>query len=95
MPNIIRLGDSTDHGGRVIASGAPQFTVDGIPIALLGDACICPRDGHGNCVVVEGDPHHTINGVPVEQLLERGEDAHRGELGVRRCRGSHGDRGLR
>jgi len=65
MPNIIRLGDSTDHGGRVIASGAPQFTVDGIPIALLGDACICPRDGHGNCVVVEGDPHHTINGVPV------------------------------
>jgi len=65
MPNIIRLGDATDHGGKVIASGAPQFTVDGIPVALLGDACNCPQDGHNNCVIVEGDPNHTINGVPV------------------------------
>ena len=62
---IIRLGDPTDHGGNVIASGAPQFTVSGIPVALKGDACSCPHEGHNNCTIAEGDPQHTINGVPV------------------------------
>ena len=65
MPNIIRLGDPTDHGGKVIASGAPQFTVDGIPVALLGDACSCPRPGHDHCTIAEGAANHTINGIPV------------------------------
>jgi uncharacterized Zn-binding protein involved in type VI secretion len=65
MPNIIRLDDPTSHGGRVTASGAPHFTVDGKPVALKGDACECPRKGHSNCVIVEGDPNHTIDGVPV------------------------------
>ena len=62
---IIRLGDPTDHGGQVMASGAPHFTVDGIAVALQGDACSCPRRGHGGCTIAEGDPNHTINGVPV------------------------------
>ena len=65
MPRIVRLGDPTDHGGKVTASGAPHFTVDGLPVALKGDACSCPKRGHGNCVIVEGDPNHTIDGVPV------------------------------
>ena len=62
---IIRLGDPTDHGGQVIASGAPHFTVAGIPVALVGDACSCPKKGHGGCTIAEGDPQHTINGIPV------------------------------
>ena len=62
---VIRLGDPTDHGGNVIATGAPQFTVDGIAVALKGDACSCPHHGHDNCTIAEGDADHTINGVPV------------------------------
>lgn len=62
---IIRLNDPTDHGGKVVASGAPTYTVNGIPVALRGDACICPKRGHNNCTIAEGDPDHTINGVPV------------------------------
>lgn len=65
MPKIIRLGDPTDHGGQVIASGAPHFTVGGKPVALKGDACSCPKRGHSDCTIAEGDPHHTINGIPV------------------------------
>ena len=65
MPKIILLGDPTDHGGKVTASGAPHFTVGGIAVALKGDACSCPKRGHGGCTIAEGDPNHTINGVPV------------------------------
>jgi uncharacterized Zn-binding protein involved in type VI secretion len=62
---IIRLGDPTDHGGQVVASGAPHFIVGGKPVALKGDACSCPERGHSGCTIAEGDPNHTINGVPV------------------------------
>ncbi len=66
MPKrVIRLGDPTDHGGMVIASGAPHFKVQGIAVALKGDACTCPKKGHSGCTIAEGDPGHTINGVPV------------------------------
>lgn len=66
MPrNVIRLGDATDHGGQVIASGAPHFKVNGRPVALKGDACSCPKKGHDGCTIAEGDSQHTINGVPV------------------------------
>ena len=62
---VIRLGDPTDHGGTVTASGAPRFTVEGKPIALKGDACSCPHHGHSPCTIAEGDPEHTVDGVPV------------------------------
>ncbi|MBW8832059.1 MAG: PAAR domain-containing protein [Burkholderiales bacterium] len=62
---VIRVGDPTDHGGKVLSSGAPQFTVDGIAVALKGDLCSCPKRGHDNCTIAEGDSEHTINGIPV------------------------------
>jgi uncharacterized Zn-binding protein involved in type VI secretion len=65
MKAIIRLGDPTDHGGQVVASGAPYYLVEGSPIALLGDPCSCPKRGHHNCVIAEGDPNHLVNGIPV------------------------------
>lgn len=74
---VIRLGDATDHGGRVLASGAPQVTVGGRPVALVGDACSCPRRGHGGCVVAEGDPTHTVGGRPVAY------EGHRTSCGAR------------
>jgi uncharacterized Zn-binding protein involved in type VI secretion len=65
MKGIIRLGDPTDHGGAVVATTAPHFTVDGIPVARVGDKCSCPKRGHDGCVIVEGDPNYQIGGISV------------------------------
>jgi uncharacterized Zn-binding protein involved in type VI secretion len=65
MPNVIRLGDATSHGGKVVKVSATQFTVDGIPVACVGDLCSCPIKGHDNCTVAEGDAQHVINGIAV------------------------------
>jgi uncharacterized Zn-binding protein involved in type VI secretion len=65
MPNVIRLGDPTSHGGKVVKVSATHFTVDGIPVACVGDTCMCPMQGHQECRIAEGDPHHVIDGVAV------------------------------
>jgi uncharacterized Zn-binding protein involved in type VI secretion len=65
MRKIIRLNDPTSHDGKVVSVSATHFTVEGIPVARLGDLCSCPRKGHDNCTIAEGDAHHTIDGVPV------------------------------
>jgi uncharacterized Zn-binding protein involved in type VI secretion len=65
MRKVIRLGDPTSHGGKVLASGASHFTVEGLPVVLVGDLCSCPIPGHNGCTVAEGDPKHLINGLPV------------------------------
>jgi uncharacterized Zn-binding protein involved in type VI secretion len=41
---VIRLGDSTSHGGKVI-SASPTHTLHGIGIARVGDLVSCPRKG--------------------------------------------------
>lgn len=64
MRRIIRLGDATSHGGKVV-SATSHVIVGGIPVARLGDSCTCPKRGHNNCVIVEGDPNWTIDGIPV------------------------------
>jgi len=61
---VIRLGDETSHGGRVISASA-RMTIDGIPVALWGDHCSCPRDDHDNCVICEGEPQAMYDGIPV------------------------------
>lgn len=65
MANVIRLGDLTSHGGKVTHVAATHVTVDGIPVACVGDACSCPIAGHDGCTVAEGDPDHLIDGVAV------------------------------
>ncbi|MDD5707398.1 MAG: PAAR domain-containing protein [Kiritimatiellae bacterium] len=65
MPNVIRLGDPTSHGGQVTSASASQFIVDNLPVARVGDKCSCPLPGHAVCTIVEGDPNHLIDGVPV------------------------------
>jgi uncharacterized Zn-binding protein involved in type VI secretion len=65
MPNVIRLGDPTSHGGKVISVAATHFTVGGIAVARVGDLCICPIKGHEVCTVAEGSSVHAIDGVPV------------------------------
>jgi len=63
--HIVRIGDPTSHGERVVTSGARHYTVEGIAVALKGDPCSCPHRGHHGVTIAEGDPDHTINGVPV------------------------------
>ena len=65
MPNVIRLGDPTSHGGKVINSSATHITVDGKPVALVGDKCICPINGHQDCSIASGNSQHTVNGKAV------------------------------
>lgn len=62
---VIRLDDSTSHGGLVTQVSAQQSTVDGKPVARVGDMCSCPMPGHTVCVIVEGSADHTIDGIPV------------------------------
>ena len=39
---VIRLGDPTDHGGAVVAVSATHHTVDGLPVARVGEASLEP-----------------------------------------------------
>ncbi|MGN6666373.1 MAG: PAAR domain-containing protein [Trinickia sp.] len=64
MKNVIRVGDPTSHGGKVI-SGASSFEVDGIAVACVGDKCICPQQGHVDCTIVEGDSQFVVDGRAV------------------------------
>jgi uncharacterized Zn-binding protein involved in type VI secretion len=64
MPNIIRLGDPTSHGGKVISAGASDYLVDGVAVVRVDDLCSCPIPGHGVSKVVEGDPDYIIEGKP-------------------------------
>lgn len=64
MRNVIRLGDATSHGGKVLAASGTA-SVHGIAVARKGDACSCPVGGHARCVIAEGDPMVLVDGIPV------------------------------
>jgi uncharacterized Zn-binding protein involved in type VI secretion len=65
MTDYIRLGDTTDHGGRVItASDTADY--DGIPLARKGDLIECPL--HPTVqpnVIIEGDETMDDEGRPL------------------------------
>lgn len=60
---VIRLGDSTTHGGQVVTV-AHMPTDQNIPIACVGDMVACPLC-KGIFPIVEGDTGCTINGMPI------------------------------
>lgn len=61
---FIVLGDSTNHGGKVI-EGSPYSTVEGKPIARVGDKVTCPMKGHGGVTtIITGDGNCLIDGKP-------------------------------
>ncbi|WP_434630033.1 PAAR domain-containing protein [Chromobacterium sp. CV08] len=64
MKRVIRIGDPTSHGGKVVSASATT-TMFGKAVALIGDAVSCPQNGHVNCVIVEGDPSWAIAGKGV------------------------------
>lgn len=65
MKNVIRLGDATSHGGKVVSSSATHYKVHGVPVACVGDACSCPMLGHDGCTITTGSPHHLIGGKQI------------------------------
>lgn len=62
MRNVIRLGDSTSHGGKVVSARASNFKVGGVPVACVGDSCSCPIPGHNGCTIASGSSRHRIGG---------------------------------
>jgi len=65
MMNLIRTGDDTDHGGKVL-TGSATMRYDGRFVARKGDRVSCPRhpDVSPN-VIEEGDASMTDDGVPI------------------------------
>lgn len=62
MRNLVRLGDATSHGGKIVSCSLENFTVNGIPAACVGDLCSCPIPGHNGCTIVSGSSRHIVNG---------------------------------
>lgn len=72
MPNVALLGHhhtcpafegKTPHVGGPINSGQGACTVNGIPVAVVGDTCTCEAGGPD--IIVSGHASFTINGKPV------------------------------
>jgi uncharacterized Zn-binding protein involved in type VI secretion len=60
---VIRLGDATSHGGKVIAVSSTT-TVGGICVARIGDQVTCPKC-KGVYTIVEGEPTSLDDGIPI------------------------------
>lgn len=77
MSPFIRLGDSTDHGGKVI-SASNKMRLRGRFAARKGDEVSCPEhpDVRPNRII-EGDAKTTDGGVPVAR------EGHRATCGCR------------
>ena len=63
MKDIIRLGDTTTHGG-VVLEAFPQTDLNGKPIAGVGHKVSCPLC-KGVFPIVEGSNTYTISDIPV------------------------------
>ena len=58
---IIRLGDPTSHGGKVVSASLTHL-LNGIGIARAGDLVACPVPGHGINPIVGGAATYLIGG---------------------------------
>ncbi|WP_175819056.1 PAAR domain-containing protein [Burkholderia sp. BCC0419] len=65
MINLIRIGDATDHGGKV-ETGSTKMRFDGRFVARKGDLVSCPQHpGVSPNVIEEGDVSMTDDGIPI------------------------------
>ena len=65
MMNLIRVGDDTDHGGKVI-TGSSKMRFDGRIVARKGDEVTCPQHPEVKPnLIVEGDESMTDDGIPI------------------------------
>ncbi|WP_201174159.1 PAAR domain-containing protein [Pseudomonas sp. S31] len=63
MKAIVRIGDTTNHGGQVIDAIA-HTSLNGRPIAGKGCMVFCPLC-KGTFPITEGSATYQVNGVPV------------------------------
>ncbi|CAG4928528.1 PAAR domain-containing protein [Paraburkholderia saeva] len=65
MFDAVRLGDSTDHGGKVI-SASSNMRIGGRFVARKGDRVTCPKhhDVKPN-LIIDGFEQGTIRGIPI------------------------------
>lgn len=65
MPNISLVGES-QAGGIIDGPGNPLWTVNGLPISMLGDAVVNHGSGpHQGAVMIQGSSWMSIDGIPV------------------------------
>ncbi len=62
MPLVIRLGDTSTHGGAVVTS-CQRWPAEGQLVARIGDILDCPI--HGPNPIVEGSPDTICEGKEV------------------------------
>lgn len=61
------MGDITNHGG-VIITGALRTTINGRPVARMGDLHACPIPGHGVSPIVTGSLDTATEGMSDARL---------------------------
>ncbi|MCY1288277.1 PAAR motif protein [compost metagenome] len=63
MPDIVRLGDSTSHGGTVLEAFS-QTDLNGRPMAGVGHKVACPLC-QGVFPIIEGSTLLNVDGIAV------------------------------
>jgi len=86
---FILLGDKTSHGGTVITASS-NMTMDGIPVARIGDLVYCPRCNGNPHQIVGGAGNVTLDGM---NLAREGDGVSDGSklIAGRQYRGTHSD----
>ena len=64
MSQVVRLGDSSSHGGTVITASS-RVRVGGVLVARAGDLHSCPVPGHGITAIASGAVRCKVEGSPV------------------------------
>ena len=64
MRAVVRLGDSSSHGGTVITASS-RVRVGGALVARIGDLHSCPVPGHGITAITTGAARCKVEGSPV------------------------------
>lgn len=75
MPPAARMGDSTAHGGSIVA-GLPTVLIGGQPAARVSDMHVCPMQTPGvppiphvgGPILPPGSPTVLIGGLPAARL---------------------------
>jgi uncharacterized Zn-binding protein involved in type VI secretion len=84
---LILLGDKTSHGGTVV-SAQSMMTIDGIPVATIGDKVTCPKC-KGTHEIVQGGGNIRLMG---RELAREGDKTSCGAtlVSVQQSRSTHG-----
>ena len=64
MSKHIRLGDDTDHGGKVI-SASSSMRINGRFVARKGDEVSCPLHDIKPNLIIDGDEATCDRGIPI------------------------------